>query len=628
MKKTAALFMLIIPVLLMAQSPGLYNGTEGLYGNELRSKLHEITKNHHCLSYYYSKYVLLESDADPAVPGNVILVYTGRSQNGLDYGTGGNQIQREHVWAKSHGDFNEVLPMFSDIHNLKPADASVNSSRSNLDFDNGGYTHPEATGCKYDDDSWEPRDQVKGDIARIIFYMDARYEGGAGEIDLKVKDAVDNYPNPWHGKLSALLQWNIQDPPDAFERNRNNVIASYQGNRNPFIDNPDFANLIWGNAQPTDNQIGNISAYPIRPSDSEEVTVSCTVVNVQASTPVKLYWGNGYDYLENELTMQKTGDDYSAIIPPQPAGSTVYFVVQAFDVGQSIKSLVYNYSVINAYTGTVLPINEIQGAGDETPYYLLEVTTTGIVTASGNNGYFLQDQSGPRNGIYVYDPGRKPKIGDSLVVTGVAKEYYFLTEIGDVTDFVRVAQDVPLPEPSEITAAQVGEDYEGTLVRIRDGICTYATPWENYDMWRVNDGTGILNVKNTDVFEMTPVIGQIYTITGPLTYDYSEWKVELRWLQDVMNPVGIHDTPEFVQLIAYPNPVSDRFTVIFPENSIEAVNVKFFDLLGKERMSQQMNVENGKLTISLEKLKINPGLYFLIFEDENLRAISKIVVNK
>lgn len=627
MKKTTALFLLMIPVFLVAQSPGLYNGTEGLFGNELRSKLHEITKNHHCLSYYYSKYVLLESDADPAFPGNVILVYTGRSQNGLDYGTGGNQIQREHVWAKSHGDFNEVLPMFSDIHNLKPADASVNSSRSNLDFDNGGYTHPEATGCKYDDDSWEPRDQVKGDIARIIFYMDARYEGGTGEIDLKVKDAVDNYPNPWHGKLSALLQWNIQDPPDAFERNRNNVIASYQGNRNPFIDNPDFANLIWGNAQPSSLQIGNIAANPVRPLDLDEITVSCSVENIQTSAAVKLFWGNGYDYLENELTMQKAGDSFSATIPPQPAGSTVYFVIQTFDAKESIKSLVYNFTVITGYSGAVLPIGEIQGTGEETPYYLLPVTTTGIVTASGNNGYFLQDKSGHRNGIYVYDPGRKPKIGDSIVVTGTAKEYYFLTEIGDVTDYVRVAQNVPLPVPSEITAAQVGEDYEGVIVRVRNGVCTYATPWENYDMWRVNDGTGTLNVKNTDVFEMTPILGQTYTITGPLTYDYSEWKVELRWLQDVMNPVGMFDTPEFTRLEVFPNPVSVRFTVILPENSSTDVFVKIYDLLGKEKMNQQMNAEGGKLTIDLEKSKIDRGMYFLILENKKTRAMAKIVVN-
>lgn len=628
MKKIIAAFVLIIPVLVFAQSPGLYNGTEGLYGSELKNQLHQIIKNHHCLSYYYSKYVLLESDADPTVPGNVILVYTGRSQNGLDYGTGGNQIQREHVWAKSHGDFNEVLPMFSDIHNLKPADASVNSSRSNLDFDNGGFTHPEATGCKYDEDSWEPRDEVKGDIARIIFYMDARYEGGTGEIDLIVKDMVDTYPNPWHGKLSSLLQWNDQDPPDAFERNRNNVIASYQGNRNPFIDFPDYARFIWGNGQPSTTSIGEVTAYPTRPLSSEEVKVSCSVNNLGASGIVKLFWGNGYDYLENELTMQKTGDVFTANIPPQPAGSSVYFAIQTFDGKEMVKSVVYNYSILNEYAGTVTPINEIQGPGDETPFYEQIVTTTGIVTSFNNFGYFLQDKTGARNGIYVYDPGRKPPVGDSLVITGMVKEYYFLTEISDLTDFVCIAKNVPLPQPAVITASQVGEDYESVLVRIGDAVCTYATPWENFDMWRVDDGTGTLNVHNNDVFEWNPALNQTYTITGPLNFTYEEWKVELRWFQDVMNPVGIWDSPEIARLEIFPNPTKDNFTIKLPESISSGATIKLYDLMGKAHLSIVSTSADLCPKISLVNSGIKPGMYFLVLEDDNYKAIAKIVVKK
>ncbi len=70
---------------------------------------------------------------------------------------------------KSHGTFDGITPMDSDVHNLKPADASVNQSRSNKDFDNGGTQHPEATDCYFTADTWEPRDAAKGDIARIIF---------------------------------------------------------------------------------------------------------------------------------------------------------------------------------------------------------------------------------------------------------------------------------------------------------------------------------------------------------------------------------------------------------------------------------------------------------------------------
>jgi hypothetical protein len=75
--------------------------------------------------------------------------------------------------------------------------------------------------------------------------MSVRYEGGGGEPDLEVVDQINTYPQPKHGKLSDLLEWNMQDPPDDFETHRNDVIYGYQNNRNPFIDHPEYVNAIW-----------------------------------------------------------------------------------------------------------------------------------------------------------------------------------------------------------------------------------------------------------------------------------------------------------------------------------------------------------------------------------------------
>ncbi|MCK5838429.1 MAG: endonuclease, partial [Bacteroidales bacterium] len=242
-KSILVILLFLSGIYLYAQPTGYYNGTEGEDGAELKSTLHQIIDQHTVFSYYSTKSALKFADADPDNSSNVILVYTGRSQANDDYGSGGNYINREHVWAKSHGNFDEVYPMYSDVHNLKPCDASVNQDKGNKDFDNGGTQHTEATGCYYTAYTWEARDEVKGDIARIIFYMSVRYEGDNGEIDLEVVDAINTYPYPEHGKLSTLLEWNLQDPPDEFEMNRNNAIYSWQKNRNPFIDNPEFAQL-------------------------------------------------------------------------------------------------------------------------------------------------------------------------------------------------------------------------------------------------------------------------------------------------------------------------------------------------------------------------------------------------
>jgi len=229
--------------------PGYYDAASGLTGTELKGALHDIIDNHDEPSYDDLRdFILKASDEDPENPNNVILLYSGISRPKSMFGGNSGDWNREHVWAKSHGDFGNNPPCGTDAHHIRPSDVQVNSLRGNLDFDMGGDPVQGAPGCRrIPGVSFEPRDEVKGDVARMIFYMDVRYEGGSGELDLTVVDAVNTYPAPEHGKLSILLEWHQQDPPDDFERNRNDVVYSYQDNRNPFIDHPEFVAEIWGN---------------------------------------------------------------------------------------------------------------------------------------------------------------------------------------------------------------------------------------------------------------------------------------------------------------------------------------------------------------------------------------------
>lgn len=271
MKKTLLLTVLFIATIISVGQipPGYYDEAEGLSGDQLKQALHQIIDDHDEYSYDDLRdFILKNTDEDPNNPNNVILLYTGRSQPKSTFGGGADDWNREHVWARSHGDFGNSAPCGTDAHHIRPTDASVNSSRGSLDFDAGGQQHPEATGCYFDDDSWEPRDEVKGDVARMIFYMAVRYEGGSGEPDLEVVDAVNTSPQPEHGKLSTLLAWNFQDSPDSFELNRQEVIFDYQGNRNPFTDHPEYADYIWGSpaAAPNEKKQGFI-IYPLPPGE-------------------------------------------------------------------------------------------------------------------------------------------------------------------------------------------------------------------------------------------------------------------------------------------------------------------------------------------------------------------------
>ena len=218
----------------------------GKSGAALRSALHAIIRNQTVLTYDQVWTALKDTDQDPANSNNVIEVYSGRSIAKSNNGGGADQWNREHVWAKSHGDFGTAQGPGTDVHHLRPEDVTVNSDRGNLDFDNGGSAVNQCPDCWRDGDSFEPRDAVKGDVARMIFYMAIRYEGDDGWPDLEPNNSVGNGSAPAIGKLSVLKQWNQQDPPDAFEQRRNQrIYDAWQHNRNPFVDHPEWVSSIW-----------------------------------------------------------------------------------------------------------------------------------------------------------------------------------------------------------------------------------------------------------------------------------------------------------------------------------------------------------------------------------------------
>ncbi|MFB7221201.1 endonuclease I family protein [Streptomyces sp. NPDC056227] len=223
-----------------------YQSAIGKTGTQLKSALHSIISVQSKISYSQVWDALKNTDQDPANSSNVILIYSGRSEPKSDNGGSVGQWNREHVWAKSHGDFGTTTGPGTDIHHLRPEDVTVNSIRGNKDFDNGGSAVSGAPGNYTDSDSFEPRDAAKGDVARMILYMAVRYEGDAAFADLEPNEKVNNGSAPNIGRLSVLKQWSQEDPPDTFEKRRNDVIFDqYQHNRNPFIDHPEWVESVW-----------------------------------------------------------------------------------------------------------------------------------------------------------------------------------------------------------------------------------------------------------------------------------------------------------------------------------------------------------------------------------------------
>lgn len=234
--------------------PTYYVGTSGLTGPALKTALNNILRGHVRFSYSEVWDAISYTDEDPANSANVILLYAGRSTPKTFRANVSSSLDawnREHVWAKSHGFPNESQYGYTDLHHLRPEDVSLNSTRGNKDFDNGGTEVAEAPLNKTDSDSFEPRAAVKGDVARMLFYMDVRYQGGddSGTPDLSIPNiAPTGSTAPQMGKLCVLLAWHLADPVDSYEQRRNNRIYELQKNRNPFIDNPQWAQAIYGSS--------------------------------------------------------------------------------------------------------------------------------------------------------------------------------------------------------------------------------------------------------------------------------------------------------------------------------------------------------------------------------------------
>ncbi|GAA1646365.1 endonuclease [Actinoplanes couchii] len=225
-----------------------YANAIGKTGTSLKSSLHTIISTGVTKLSYDGVWTALKvTDQDPSNSSNVRLFYSNISRSKTLNGGDSGDWNREHVWAQSHGDFGTGAGPGTDLHHLRPEDVAVNALRGNLDFDNGGSAASGATGNYYDSDSWEPRAAIKGDVARMLFYMAVRYSGDDGFADLELNNTTGNGSVPYMGKLSTLKAWHNADPPDATEKARNQTIyATYQKNRNPFIDHPEWVASIWG----------------------------------------------------------------------------------------------------------------------------------------------------------------------------------------------------------------------------------------------------------------------------------------------------------------------------------------------------------------------------------------------
>jgi len=612
-KSVVIAFLICLNGILLAQPIGYYNGTENLSGEQLKAALHEIIKGHVDFSYSRVRDIINYSDADPNNPNNVILFYSQVSRNADNYGTGGDYINREHVWAKSHGYFEDIRSMNGDALNLRPADASVNEDRGNKDFDDvqpNGTRHPEATECWYSADAWEPGPLTKGQVARILFYMATRYESDGDEIDLELLDQLNTFPLPKFGKLSTLIRWNNEYPPSDFERRRNERIFRIQQNRNPFVDHPEFVNLIWGNQEPATTSIDELNMQPEIPLPGENVTISCRVSSNNTPDSVLLYWGPNYHSAQQFVRLNKTDDLYSGNIQlNELPNEMTYFKINA-RWGEDSTIMRGSYLIPEIIQAeNISPIKTVQGTGNESPLINETVTISGRITANFDYSFYVQDSNSPRNGINVYNTLFTGNVGDSVVIRGKVDEYSTLTEIKDVEYFYNFGNNREV-KPVTITCSQIGENYEGVLVQLNDVIFSNAgqiiSNANNTYSFSDETGQSVLFSATNSRLVGKKLPSSENNIVGVVSQYNGTYQLLARDINDLGTPTGIFDVQEKKELVTvYPNPVQNILNISDASGLkyIRIFTVQGSLVLGKEIKTNQVDVSS-----------LNPGIYLIQFE--------------
>ncbi len=233
-------------------------------GKEFRAELAElITSTHKTFTVYDGSSSLAlnnvwtKSDvADVHNPNNgkIKWFYTGTVVSANNYGGSNGKTNREHVWPKDGGNaFPKESGPGADAHHLRPTECQLNSIRGSLSFDevpqttsniakqNGSTTYATGDGLCYKSGSFfYPAKGYRGATARILFYMQTRW---GDQNSLYFVDGAGHSKSI--GKISTLLKWHLEEPPNEDEIYRNNIVAGIQGNRNPFIDHPEYAEMIY-----------------------------------------------------------------------------------------------------------------------------------------------------------------------------------------------------------------------------------------------------------------------------------------------------------------------------------------------------------------------------------------------
>ena len=448
MKKALATLLLLVLACSssLAQIPnGYYNNANGKTGDELKVALHNIIKGHHIVSYsgLLNAFPYTDNDGNGNVwdiYSNCVFSYSGNAQCG-EYEQEGDCWNREHTWPQSW--FNESTTPRSDLFHVYPTDGYVNGQRSNYPYGevsntpvyvsgNGSKLGPCVT-SGYSGRVFEPVDEYKGDIARSYFYMSVRYyseDSDWGTSGMTNKSEI----LPW--AMTMLLRWSDEDPVSDKEIARNNAVYGYQNNRNPFIDHPEYAHMIWD-----ENWQGGVSYNITCATGLSHGSVSAPESAMEGTT-VAITATPEPGYMVSTYSVYKTGSPNTTVT----VSSNGTFTMPGYAVTVSATFVqnnnYYDITLGNVSHGTISASETSARSG-----------TTITLTANPNNGYNLSSW-------YVF------KTGDMNTTVSVSGNNFVMPAF-DVTVMATFVQGSANGDFVKVTVAPT--DWSGEYLIVNEG---------------------------------------------------------------------------------------------------------------------------------------------------------------
>ena len=596
---------LLISTICYAQPPaGYYDSATGT-GYALKTQLKEIintandglaTEFFHTNQGYnalYSGYVSSDSDSYYENDGTVLDIYSENplAADAYNYihdaadqcgntAAEGTCYNREHIFPQ--GFYSENEPMRSDIHHVIPTDGFVNNGRGNLPFGvvssvddtySNGSRRGSGNNYGYVGDVFEPIDEFKGDVARMLLYFAVRYEdewddagwSSPGTTNNPLNGTSDQFYETWY--INLLLDWHAADPVSQREIDRNNAAFAYQNNRNPFIDVPAYANAIWNPSSDTEAPSAPTNLVASNP------TISTIDLNWDASTDN--VGVTSYDiYVNGVNTFNSVTNSFTAT--GLASNTNFCFTVYAKDAANNLSD-VSNTSCESTTNGgggtTELFFSEyIEGSSNNKVLEIANFTGTTVNLAS--HTIKLSSNGSPTWTVtYSFPNGAEILDGDVYVVAN-GGAVICASEYDDLNNSI------------------TGFNGNDALGLFKNDILI--------------DALGTLGDDTT--YAQNTTLVRRPEVSGPTTaYNPGEWLV---FASNNCDDLGSHSQTLSVEsnilneFKVYPNPVKGEFVYL---NVQQPVDLEVYDLLGKKIRVRRLDRNDNQLDVS----GFSKGVYIL-----------------